>query len=35
MTYGERLRSLRAAWQLLADDGILCIICRTRSPWNA
>ena len=26
MTHGERLGSLRAAWRLLADDGILCII---------
>jgi 2-polyprenyl-3-methyl-5-hydroxy-6-metoxy-1,4-benzoquinol methylase len=26
MTHSERLTSLRAAWQLLADDGILSII---------
>jgi S-adenosylmethionine-dependent methyltransferase len=33
MTYSERLSSLRAAWQLLADDGILCIIEAPNRLW--
>jgi S-adenosylmethionine-dependent methyltransferase len=33
MTHSERLRSLRAAWQLLADNGILCIIDAPNRLW--
>jgi 2-polyprenyl-3-methyl-5-hydroxy-6-metoxy-1,4-benzoquinol methylase len=33
MTHTERLSSLRAAWQLLADDGILCIIEAPNRLW--
>ncbi len=33
MTYRERLTSLQAAWQLLADDGILCIIEAPNRLW--
>lgn len=33
MTLDERLRSLRAAWKLLADNGILCIIEAPNRLW--
>jgi SAM-dependent methyltransferase len=33
MTHSERLRSLRAAWQLLADNGIFCIIEAPNRLW--
>jgi len=33
MTHAERMRSLRAAWQLLAEDGILCIIEAPNRLW--
>ena len=33
MTHGERLRSLQAAWRLLADDGILCITEAPNRLW--
>ncbi|ORW34563.1 class I SAM-dependent methyltransferase [Mycobacterium palustre] len=33
MTHRERLGSLRAAWQLLADGGILCIIEAPNRLW--
>ncbi|WP_197518466.1 bifunctional 2-polyprenyl-6-hydroxyphenol methylase/3-demethylubiquinol 3-O-methyltransferase UbiG, partial [Mycobacterium sp. E3198] len=33
MTYQERLTSLRAAWQLLADGGILCVIEAPNRLW--
>lgn len=33
MTYSERLTSLRAAWQLLTDDGILCIVEAPNRLW--
>jgi S-adenosylmethionine-dependent methyltransferase len=33
MTYSERMSSLRAAWQLLADDGILCIVEAPNRLW--
>jgi len=33
MTYTERLSSLRGAWQLLADDGVLCIIEAPNRLW--
>jgi 2-polyprenyl-3-methyl-5-hydroxy-6-metoxy-1,4-benzoquinol methylase len=33
MTHSERLISLQAAWRLLADDGILCIIEAPNRLW--
>ncbi|MGO8851923.1 class I SAM-dependent methyltransferase [Mycobacterium sp.] len=33
MTHSERQRSLRAAWQLLADGGILCVIEAPNRLW--
>jgi 2-polyprenyl-3-methyl-5-hydroxy-6-metoxy-1,4-benzoquinol methylase len=33
MTHSERLRSLRAAWQLSADKGILCIVEAPNRLW--
>jgi 2-polyprenyl-3-methyl-5-hydroxy-6-metoxy-1,4-benzoquinol methylase len=33
MTHDERLQSLRAAWRLLGDDGILCIIEAPNRLW--
>ncbi|MEY8018491.1 class I SAM-dependent methyltransferase [Mycobacterium servetii] len=33
MTLEERLRSLRAAWKLLADNGILCIVEAPNRLW--
>jgi S-adenosylmethionine-dependent methyltransferase len=33
MTYHERLTSLRAAWKLLVDGGILCIIEAPNRLW--
>jgi len=33
MTHGERQCSLRAAWQLLAEDGVLCIIEAPNRLW--
>ncbi|OBG32621.1 hypothetical protein A5672_25595 [Mycobacterium alsense] len=33
MTYSERSASLRSAWQLLADDGILCIVEAPNRLW--
>lgn len=33
MTHSERQRSLQAAWRVLADDGILCVIEAPNRLW--